>query len=111
LGAPENVMKLDSGGNDPGSVTFGGLVMFIIVAVVPAKATNPPCCAVPGPFTIMILFRNAILPMEILAVPVVFRTPRMVVALAGRLVPSKTTEVSNNARFITVNPPFQGRLI
>jgi hypothetical protein len=77
FGAEENVINSGTF-RDP-----GGFVMSMIIPFVPARDTKPPCWELPGEFIENTLpVPKAMPPADKLAVPVIFRTPVMIDALA-----------------------------
>jgi len=91
FGAAEKVMK---SGTSRAPVASGGLAMFAIVPVVPARVMKLPCWELAGEFTVNTLpVPKAMLPVDRLAVPVTFRTPVIRDALAVREIIMSATKL------------------
>jgi hypothetical protein len=101
FGAAANVIKSVTGVAS-GPVASGGFVIFWIVPDVPSKRVKPPCCVLAGLFIEKVLPVKAMLPKDISAVPVKFRTPVITSALpaAGMLTRAKKL---NAKALLTIN--------
>jgi hypothetical protein len=99
FGAAANVIK---SGTSSGPVASGGFTIFWIVPVVPSKAVNPPCCVLAGLFIEKVLPVKAILPKDIWAVPVKFRTPVITSALPATGMLTRAKKLNANA-LLTIN--------
>src|SRR5579872_6062305 len=99
FGAALNVIK---------SVTFRdpvGLVISAIFPVVPSRAMKLPCWELAGEFTENTLpVPKAMLPVDRFAVPVIFRTPVIIDALAVSGIIMNATKLIVAILFVKISP-------
>jgi hypothetical protein len=77
-------------------VASGGFVISSIIPALPPKVIKPPCCVLAGFILKTLPLSNAMLPKDMVAEPVKFKTPviRLALAASGRL----TIAINPNAK-------------